>query len=466
MYNIPTNTTGMIDLTIILLPISIVCLIAGYILVRFKFYPIIYFIKGKIIKDKVLSEIENVHLKNMKQRYGLILTTIPVFGFSWGLFGIVLTCLVAFNQYLHYFKNVDTSILLSILNFWIITNIIVLALIPLLFLFTKATIPAGMRRSLNNNFFFSIVLFLSFGITYSYLEYHLSFFALVFYILLSIPCIFATWFIGQYIAVYVIRSIFQTRGWDFVLNEKVSIFGRLKGLSSLIFAILTPIIAINSLLAVFFKNTSKGGFLGIWIMSLTNFSFNWTWTFHITKFWSYTFVFPSLTTIASVIIIFLIVGPLVTFIFRPTYIFELTLNSKIYQTLINLNWDELKDYISTTDDSIIIHSLSESEMIGILIFFISFINYIALLSVGAVVASFNINLDQIIGLNVLDGTIKLVEIPILLFVEYLILHDLSEERELVHLASKGRKSSKRDPTSSPYTKKIMVPDTVDKSQSH
>ena len=444
------NATSIVSLFVIL------CLLIGYLLVRFKFYPIIYFIQSKIVRDKYLSDIENVHLKNIKQKNNLTLSVIPILGFSWGLFGITLTCFVAFNHYLNYLSVQDSTILLRVINDWLATSIILLSAIPLLFLFTKADIPIGMKRSFNRYFLAFIVVIMLFALVYSAFDYHLSLIALSFLFLLGIPCVFSSWFIGQYFAVYVIRSFYQAVGWDFVLNEKTSILGKLKGFFSLLFAILTPIIAINSLLAVIFANTSKGGFIGIWLLSLPTVNFHWTVPFipHFT----FNFTRPSFVFLASIIILFLIVGPLVTFIFRPTFIFELTLNSKIYQTLINLNWDHIQEHTAQNDDMIVIHSLTVNEMHGVILFFISFINYVAILSVGAVTASFHINLDQIIGLNLLNGTIKLIEIPILMFVEYIILHDLSEERELVHLASKGRKLAKNKLNPSEYTKKFSPKD--------
>ena len=447
MYYLPIYMTDMITIGVFILLLAIGCILAGYVLVRFKFYPIIYFIKGQIVKDKVLSDIENVHLKSIKQNYGKILTAIPILGFSWGLFGITLTCFIVFNQFLSYLSSTEVNTLLMVVNYWVLSNIILLAMIPLLFLFTKASIPVGMKRSFNKTFFLFLLAVLISSLLYGFGEYDLSIPGLSVLFLLSIPCVFSSWFIGQYFAVYIIRSFYQSTGWDFVLNEKTSIFGRFKGFFSLIFAFFTPILAINSLVAVIYKNTNKGGFIGIYLLSLPALNFRKP----------FTFVEPSFEFLASVIILFLIVGPLVTFIFRPTYIFELTLNSKIYQTLINFNWEHFKEHFSESNDSIIIHSLTGQEMVGVLIFFISFINYIAILSVGAVVASFQINLDQFIGLGIINGTIKLIEIPIFFFVEFLIFHDLSEERELVHLASKGRKLAKKGILPAQFSKKIIVP---------
>ena len=252
------------------------------------------------------------------------------------------------------------------------------------------------------------------------------------------------------------------------MNENISIFGRTKGFFSFISGIFTPIIAINSLVAVLFNNTNQGGFIGIWLLSLPNVPLHWTiavnpWTYTVVNPWTFQLTEPSFNLLTNIIIVFLIVGPLVTFIFRPTYIFELTLNSKIYQTLINFNWDNFKERISGNNDSIIIHSLTVKEMIGLLIFFISFINYIAIISVGAVIGSFNIPFDSTIGLGVLNGTIKLIEVPILFFVEFLILHDLSEEKELVHLASKGRRLAQKGILPPQFSKKIIVPTTQDGS---
>ena len=61
------------------------------------------------------------------------------------------------------------------------------------------------------------------------------------------------------------------------------------------------------------------------------------------------------------------------------------------------------------------------------------------------------------GLGDINGTIKLIEIPVLFFVEYLILHDLSEERELVHLASKGKKLAQKNIIIPQTAKKIIMP---------
>ena len=463
MYFTTYNMTDMLASSLVLLFIIIGCLIAGYILVRFKFYPIIYFIRGAIIKDRVLSDIENVHLKNIKQKYGKILSIIPILGFSWGLFGISLTCSIALNKFFHYISSEQIKLLLNVVSYWILTNILLLSVIPVLFIFTRAKIPVGMKRSFSKKFFVFIIFVLLFGLFYSFYDYKLDIVGLMVLLLLSIPCIFSTWFIGQYIAVYVIRSYYQSEGWDFVLNEKISIFGRLKGVSSLIFALLTPILAINSLTAVIFNTTNKGGFIGIWLLHLPQVNIHLainlpnTWTFTVINPWTFVLTKPSFTFLTNIVILFLIVGPLVTFIFRPTYIFELTLNSKIYQTLINFNWENLKDNLPDPDNTILIHSLSIDEMAGVLIFFISFINYIAILSVGAVIASFNISLNQMFGLGDINGTIKLIEIPILFFVEYLILHDLSEERELVHLATKGKVEVQKNKDAPQLRKKMLIP---------
>lgn len=465
MLNSTYYTTDMLTLDGFLLFLVITCLLLAYLLVRFRFYPIIYFVKGTIIKDKVLSNIESVHLKSIRQRYGIILSISPILGFSWGFFGISLTTFVAFNKYFHYFTAQEIIYLLTIINNWVLSSIVFLAVLPILFLITK--LPVGFKRSLTKHFLLFIFLLLIFSLSYSYLDYKMSIYGLGVLLLLAIPCIFSSWFIGQYFAIYIIRSFFQADGWDFVLNQKVSIFGRLKGFFSFVFAILTPIIAINSLIAVLFHNTNKGGYVGIYLLSLPKDPIHWTfhWTFAVAKPWTFTFVNPwyftftkpSFGFLTNVIILFLIVGPLVTFIFRPTYIFELTLNSKIYQTLINFNWEHFKANVAGEHDSVIIHSLTVREMIAVLIFFISFINYVAILSVGAVIGSFHINLDNAIGLGILNGTIKLIEIPVLFFVEYLILHDLSEERELIHLALKGLHSSSKPQLDSQLSKKRIVP---------
>ena len=469
MYYHPIYMTDMITIGVFILLLAISCLLIGYILVRFKFYPIIYFIKGQIVKDKVLSNIESVHLKSVKQKYGNILSILPILGFSWGLFGIVLTCLVAFDKLIPIPNfTQDASYILTIIDYWLILNIIFLSIMPLLFLFTKASIPLGLKRSFNKKFILFTITIELFGLLFSHLVYSIPLFGLFVLFLLSIPCIFSSWFIGQYFAVYIIRSFFQASGWDFVMNENISIFGRTKGFFSFISGIFTPIIAINSLVAVLFNNTNQGGFIGIWLLSLPNVPLHWTiavnpWTYTVVNPWTFQLTEPSFNLLTNIIIVFLIVGPLVTFIFRPTYIFELTLNSKIYQTLINFNWDNFKERISGNNDSIIIHSLTVKEMIGLLIFFISFINYIAIISVGAVIGSFNIPFDSTIGLGVLNGTIKLIEVPILFFVEFLILHDLSEEKELVHLASKGRRLAQKGILPSQFSKKIIVPTAQDGS---
>ena len=187
-------------------------------------------------------------------------------------------------------------------------------------------------------------------------------------------------------------------------------------------------------------------FLGIGIMALININIDW----------SFTFVKPFLVIVAQIIILFLIVGPLVTFIFRPTNIFELSLNSKIYHTLSNFDWDYLREQAIDSTDTIIIEALSMPEMIGILIFFISFINYIAILSVGALITSFHININNVLGLNIINSVIKVIEIPVFFFIEFLVFRNLSEERTLKKLASTGRKLSKINPKSA-QAKLTMIP---------
>ena len=190
MYYLPIYMTDMITIGVFILLLAIGCILAGYVLVRFKFYPIIYFIKGQIVKDKVLSDIENVHLKSIKQNYGKILTAIPILGFSWGLFGITLTCFIVFNQFLSYLSSTEVNTLLMVVNYWVLSNIILLAMIPLLFLFTKASIPVGMKRSFNKTFFLFLLAVLISSLLYGFGEYDLSIPGLSVLFLLSIPCVF------------------------------------------------------------------------------------------------------------------------------------------------------------------------------------------------------------------------------------------------------------------------------------
>ena len=208
---------------------------------------------------------------------------------------------------------------------------------------------------------------------------------------------------------------------------------------------------INSILAVIFSNTDKGGFLGIALVSLINIDITW----------SFTFIQPSLEVLTQIIILFLIVGPLVTFVFKPTNVFELSLNSKIYHTLSNFNWDSLNESSIESVDSIIIESLTLNEMIGILLIFVSFINYISILSVGALLSSFHIIVDKNINLSIINSMIKVIEVPVFFLIEFLIFRDLSEERALNRLASMGKKLSPSINASNFLAEERMIPISKD-----
>ena len=423
----------MIDSSLYLLSMGIFSFLIGFLVVRFRFYSITYYIKGKIVRDKLLSNVKNVHLISTRKRYGFIITIIPVLGFSWGLFGVIISCSLIFNQFFSIFSNEEIKTFLFVLDTWIIVNIVMLSIVPLLFIFTKATLPRGMKTTFTKIFFIFVIMVIIVSLVYTFLDYHITTSGLFVLFLLGIPSIFSAWYIGEYYGLFVIRSYYQLIGWDFIINGKLSIFSRLKGFFSILFAILTPILAINSLFAVIFKNTRKGGFIGI---SITNFiTFNLNFDFKD----PFTFVRPSFIFLGSVIIVFLIVGPLVTFIFRPTNMFELSLNSNIYTTLSNFNWEYFNEYANSSD-GIIFDALTIHEMVGILILFISFINYVALLSVGALSSSFGINIISSLGLSTINGTTKLIEIPVLFFIQFVMLHDLSEERQLVKLASLSKKN--------------------------
>ena len=133
----------MSSLGILLLFSFFGCFFAGVIIVRFKFFSITYFIKGKITKDKTLTEIQNVHLKKTKKKYGLFLTLIPILGFSWGLYGLLLSLFLVGNSTFLFLTPEESSLILTIIGYWIVLNIIILSIIPLIFPFTRASVNSA-----------------------------------------------------------------------------------------------------------------------------------------------------------------------------------------------------------------------------------------------------------------------------------------------------------------------------------
>jgi tetratricopeptide (TPR) repeat protein len=116
----------------------------------------------------------------------------------------------------------------------------------------------------------------------------------------------------------------------------------------------------------------------------------------------------------------------------------------MYTTLSNFDWEEFNRKTRKARDIIEVRPYSQRVMAGILALFVSFILYVALLSLGGLVTTLDLPVET--GLHKLPEALKFIEVPILLLVIGNVLWSLNEEKEIIDIAELGRKE-KRDVTS-------------------
>lgn len=391
----------------------VISLLLGFLFNKFKILKVSYFTnldedEGEFIEKHILAD--------LKPTYTKFLTIITPIAITWGIFGVLTTIFgVNFVE--------DKQLFGSIIYYWIIISAVVLGLIPVFIAINSIKLPESMESLKESKFIFLLLSITVIGIVSATIVLDLSVFGVIILTLLSLPALISAWFAGEFYAIFGLRQLFKIRGWDYIEGKAPEslfqkILTRILGLVGFIMALLTPILAINSLLAIFssLEVQEQGGPLGSTAIQL-----------------------PVL--LQSILLFVLLLGPLLSIATQPAGFLELTMNSDIYSTLAKFDWEEFNRKSQKIKDVINVRPYPKRIMAGILAIFLSFIMYVAILAIGGVVSSTDFVIDT--SVLQLGKALKFIEVPILLVVVVNILKDLSEEREIYDIAKLGLRE-KRD----------------------
>ena len=360
-------------------------------------------------------------LIDYKDRYGKYLSILTPAGVSWGIFGVLIAITGSYRDSI--FNEDDASIIIKVLFVWITLSGIFLGIIPLLIIFKMIRLPSSLEELTESRFTLILVALVALGIIAATVILDLPPLGVVLLILLSVPALISAWFAGEFYAVFTIRQLYKSRGWDYIEGEKIApgIKGMVKrstGILGLFLTVIAPILAINALISIFSKEEvrEQGGPLGSISDGL------------IPPF------------VQSILVFLLLLGPLVSIATQPAGFLELTVNSEMYNTLSKFDWEEFNRKSAKAKDIISVKPYTKKVMAGILVIFLSFIMYISLLSIGGLISSFDLPIQA--GFDQLAEALKFIEVPVLLFVIFDILRDLREEREVYDIANLGMKENR------------------------
>lgn len=407
---------------IVLILLFLISIGIAWLFTRFRIFKVNYFVKdpelittGKILQKKCLRE--------FKELYGKMLNLFPLLGIGWGVFGVLIALLVFYRK--DFFeKSADVDFTIDALTAFVLGSAIILGLIIGLFLLQKASLPPSLEDAFKSRFAGLLFVVVVAGIIGATVFLELPPFGIVLLVLLAIPAFISAWFAGEFFTIFAIRQFYQARGWNYLEGQEVGtdIKGLLKramGVIGLVLALLAPILAINSLAGIFLKETEEGGPIGAGLTFLPD-------------------------VLLAIAVFILLLGPLVSIATQPTGFLELSVNSGMYTTLSNFDWEEFNRKTRKARDIIDVRPYNQRVMAGVLALFVSFILYVSLLSLGGLVTTLDLPVET--GLDKLPEALKFIEVPILLLVIGNVLWSLNEEKEIIDIAELGRKE-KRDVTS-------------------
>ncbi|MHA2232826.1 MAG: hypothetical protein ACXAB4_10075, partial [Candidatus Hodarchaeales archaeon] len=301
---------------IVLLLLFLISLGIAWLFTRFRIFKVNYFVKdpeltttGKILQKKGLRE--------FKELYGPILNLFPLLGITWGVFGVLIALLVFYREDL-FEKNADVDFTIDALTGFVLGSAIILGLMVVLFLVQRASLPPSLQDAFKSRFALLLFIVVFAGIIGATFFLELPPFGIVLLILLAIPAFISAWFAGEFFTIFAIRQFYQARGWNYLEGQDVGagikgLFKRAMGVIGLVLALLAPLLAINSLVGIFLKETEEGGPIGAGLTFL-----------------------PEILLAIAVFI--LLLGPLVSIATQPAGFLELSVNSGMYTTLSNFDW--------------------------------------------------------------------------------------------------------------------------------
>lgn len=357
---------------------------------------------------------------DVQQKYPRFLRVSIILGIAWAILGVLLTILAYYRE--SFLSSDDISGFSSILLAWIIVTAVLLGMLPFTLALEKIALPPTMYHATRGRFAIVLYVLVGAGITLAALFLELPPAGIALLVLLSIPALVSAWFAGEFYAIFAIRQYFKTKGWDYIAGKSTGkglkgTIGRGTGFIGLTLAVLAPFLAVNTFIGLFSASNDQGGPIG---SAFADSGLPW---------W-----------LINVLIFILLLGPLISLATQPAGFFELTINSEMYSTLSKFDWEEFNRRTRKAREIIQVRPHSTQVMGGIIALFLSFVMYVAVLSLGGIVTSFDIGVD--IGLNRLSEAVKFVEIPIFLAVVASVLYSLVEEREIFDLAELGMKEQR------------------------
>ncbi|MHA2250761.1 MAG: hypothetical protein ACXAD7_10375, partial [Candidatus Kariarchaeaceae archaeon] len=387
---------------IIIFLLFLISLLLGWIFNKFKILKVSYFLSSE--EPSRSDAMDKNSLNDFKERYGKYLSLLTPFSISWGLSGILLTIMTSYRE--DFFDGSGQTIMLDALFGWIFLSAVFLGLVPILILIKTIKLPSSLQEINESRFAVILLVVVLIGIVSASLVLDLSPFGIVLLGLLSMPALVSAWLAGEFYAVFAIRQYYKMLGWDYIEGKRAEagikgVITRGTGCLGFLLTIIAPILAINSLISIFSKEEvrEQGGPLG----SATE------------------TVLPEIIQIILVFI--LLLGPLISVATQPAGFLELSINSEIYNTLSKFDWEEFNRKSAKVKEIINLKPYPIRVMAGILILFLSFIMYVALLSIGGIINGSDIPVRA--GFDQLAESLKFIEVPVLLLVIFTILRDLS-----------------------------------------
>lgn len=155
------------------------------------------------------------------------------------------------------------------------------------------------------------------------LYWELSIITFLVLLLLTPATLFYSWMLGKFSILFLLQQFGVTRGWDPLEASSASNNKSLKSIISkatafyLIITIsLSPILAVNSLLSLFFSEPSEGGFMGQFLFEILG-----------------------VNPFVELIVLLIILGPLTAIALKPSGFLEQWLYSPLYDTIVNWDWE-------------------------------------------------------------------------------------------------------------------------------
>ncbi|MFW9992515.1 MAG: tetratricopeptide repeat protein [Candidatus Odinarchaeota archaeon] len=404
---------------------ALISLSIGWLFNKFRIFKVNYLVQaeGEPVED---DRISHHSLGEFRERYRFLLSLIPPVSAGWAVFGILLTILTFYRDVLAASES-EAAIFPALLQVWLLASASVLAIVPVSLILKRIDLPEALGEAIRSRFSVLILLVILTGITVATVTLSLQPVSIILLVLLIIPCTISSWYAGEFYAIFTIRQFYASRGWDYIKGKGVrqgikGKISRLIGFILFLLALAAPVLAINSLWGVLTRTTESGGLIGTLMSEVLSFP-GW------------------LALFFHVLVFALILGPLITIATQPTGFLELTLNSNIYSTLSNFDWEDFNRKSAKMKDIINVRPYKTRVMAGVLAIYVSFIMYVAIISFGGLVASLALPVGDL-GLEKLQEALKLVEVPVLLLVISHVLIDLRAEREVMDIANLSLKEQR------------------------